>query len=107
MPMIPAVDEMFTIAPERCRFMAGTTRRVQWNWPSRPTARQRRQASISMSSIGAVGPATLELMDFTGVLRGDEREALAEVGETAIRNTLGTAVGRVGARLAGERGVDA
>lgn len=62
---------------------------------------------VEDGALRAVGPATLELMDFAGVLRGDEREALAEVGGTAIRNTLGTAVGRVGARLAGERGVDA
>jgi L-asparaginase II len=62
---------------------------------------------VEDGAIRAVGPATLELMELAGVLRLDERESLAEVGETTIRNTLGEEVGRVRARRSNESGGDA
>jgi L-asparaginase II len=53
---------------------------------------------VEDGSIRAVGPSTVALMEVAGVLRGDERDALSEVSEQAITNTLGKEVGRVRAR---------
>jgi len=61
---------------------------------------------VEDGALRAVGPATLKLMEIAGVLRGDERDALAEVGEATILNTLGEEVGRVGAKLSNESGID-
>ena len=62
---------------------------------------------VADGALRAVGPATVQLMDLAGVLRADERVALAEVAEAAIVNTLGTEVGRVRARKTGDTGGDA
>ncbi|MCL7972403.1 MAG: asparaginase [marine benthic group bacterium] len=53
---------------------------------------------VEDGSIRAVGPAAVELMRRSGVLRGGEQDALAAVAESPIRNTLGEVVGRIRAR---------
>ena len=62
---------------------------------------------VEDGAIRAVGPATVQLMEIAGVLRGDERDALAELSEATILNTLGEEVGRVRASPSNESGVDA
>ncbi len=57
---------------------------------------------VEDGSIRAIGPAAVELMLRSGVLRGDEQDALAAVTESSIRNTLGEDVGRVYARGAAD-----
>ncbi|NNK49396.1 MAG: asparaginase [Gemmatimonadetes bacterium] len=59
---------------------------------------------VEDGALRAVGPATVQLMGIAGVLRADERMALAELTEAPIRNTLGEEVGRVrirGSKTAG------
>jgi L-asparaginase II len=62
---------------------------------------------VEDGAVRAVGPATVQLMDLAGVLRENERLALASVAEAVIENTLGTEVGRVRARESGDNGVQA
>ena len=62
---------------------------------------------VEDGALRAVGPATVQLMDLAGVLREDERLALAPVAEAVIENTLGTEVGRVRARESRDNGVHA
>lgn len=62
---------------------------------------------VEDGAVRAVGPATVQLMDLAGVLRENERLALASVAEAVIENTLGTEVGRVRARESGDSGVRA
>jgi L-asparaginase II len=62
---------------------------------------------VEDGAIRAVGPSVVQLMELAGLLRDGEREALAEVSEAAIVNTLGVEVGRVRARPATGSGEDA
>ena len=55
---------------------------------------------VEDGAIRAVGPATVELLVAAGVLRDGELEALKDLSEGRILNTLGVEVGRVTARLA-------
>ena len=53
---------------------------------------------VEDGSLRAVGPATVELLQTAGLLRADEREALAAVQGSSIINTLGETVGSILAR---------
>ena len=50
-PIFPAMDETFTIVPDRCRFMVPTTALQQLNVPFRLTAITRSQSSSPTVSI--------------------------------------------------------
>ncbi len=62
---------------------------------------------VEDGALRAVGPSTVQLMGLAGVLRKNERAALAGVSEAVIENTLGKEVGRVRARETTDSGIDA
>jgi len=59
---------------------------------------------VEDGAIRAVGPAIVELMETAGVLHGEECQALQEIREVSIDNTLGERVGIITARRADMNG---
>ena len=56
---------------------------------------------VEDGTIRAVGPATVELLNWAGLLRDGELTALEGLRRARVENTLGEQVGHVYVRLAG------
>lgn len=55
-PLVPRIEDMFTIAPAPASAITGSSKRSPWKTPVRLVAMTRFQAAMSYSPVGSEGP---------------------------------------------------